>query len=168
MLRVSNLSLTKGKAILKDLAFEVKPGEMLAVLGPSGAGKSSLLRCLNRLDPADSGEVYLNGTEVQSLDILELRRRIREADEVIVICGEHTEEAKAVSAELLVAQEEQTPYFLLWGRHDTMCTKPVGAKRDEGIYKWSTEVLQDQITLTLRNARWASKARSGIGAPPKG
>jgi len=76
MLRVSNLSLTKGKAILKDISFEVKPGEMLAVLGPSGAGKSSLLRCLNRLDPPDSGEVFLNGTEVQSLDILELRRRM--------------------------------------------------------------------------------------------
>ncbi len=76
MLRVSNLSLTKGKAILKDLSFEVKPGEMLTVLGPSGAGKSSLLRCLNRLDPADSGEVFLNGAEVRSLDILDLRRRM--------------------------------------------------------------------------------------------
>jgi putative ABC transport system ATP-binding protein len=76
MLRVSNLTLTRDKPILKDLSFEVKPGEMLAVLGPSGAGKSSLLRCLNRLDPADSGEVFLNGAEVQSLDILELRRRM--------------------------------------------------------------------------------------------
>ena len=76
MLRVSHLSLTRGKPILKDLSFEVKQGEMLTVLGPSGAGKSSLLRCLNRLDPADSGEVFLNGTEVQSMDILELRRRM--------------------------------------------------------------------------------------------
>ena len=76
MLRVSHLSLTKGKAILKDLSFEVKPGQMLTVLGPSGAGKSSLLRCLNRLDPADSGEVFLNGTDVRSMDILELRRRM--------------------------------------------------------------------------------------------
>jgi len=76
MLRVSHLSLTKGKPILKDLSFEVQSGQMLTVLGPSGAGKSSLLRCLNRLNPADSGEVFLNGTEVQSMDILELRRRM--------------------------------------------------------------------------------------------
>ncbi len=76
MLRVSHLSLTKDKPILKDLSFEVQPGEMLTVLGPSGAGKSSLLRCLNRLNPADSGEVFLNGTEVRSLDILDLRRRM--------------------------------------------------------------------------------------------
>lgn len=76
MLRVSNLSLTKGKPILKDLSFEVEPGQMLTVLGPSGAGKSSLLRCLNRLNPADTGEVFLNGTEVRSMDILDLRRRM--------------------------------------------------------------------------------------------
>jgi len=76
MLRVSNLSLTKDKAILKDLSFEVQPGQMLTVLGPSGAGKSSLLRCLNRLDPADSGEVFLNGADTRSMDILELRRRM--------------------------------------------------------------------------------------------
>jgi ABC-type methionine transport system ATPase subunit len=76
MLRVSHLSLARDKAILKDLSFEVKPGQMLTVLGPSGAGKSSLLRCLNRLDPADSGEVFLNGANTRSMDILELRRRM--------------------------------------------------------------------------------------------
>ena len=76
MLRVSNLSLTKDKAILKDLSFEVKPGEMLTVLGPSGAGKTSLLRCLNRLDTIDSGEVFLDGRPVRSMDVLELRRRM--------------------------------------------------------------------------------------------
>jgi UDP-glucose/iron transport system ATP-binding protein len=76
MLRVSNLSLTRDQAILRDLSFEVQPGQMLTVLGPSGAGKSSLLRCLNRLDPADSGEVFLNGADTRSMDILELRRRM--------------------------------------------------------------------------------------------
>jgi putative ABC transport system ATP-binding protein len=76
MLKVSHLSLTKDQPILKDLSFEVKPGQMLTVLGPSGAGKSSLLRCLNRLDTIDSGEVFLNGTDVRSLDVLELRRRM--------------------------------------------------------------------------------------------
>jgi UDP-glucose/iron transport system ATP-binding protein len=76
MLRVSNLSLTRDQAILRDLSFEVQPGQMLTVLGPSGAGKSSLLRCLNRLDTPDSGEVFLNGTEVKSLDILDVRRRM--------------------------------------------------------------------------------------------
>ena len=82
-----------------------------------------------------------------------VRRRICEADEVIVICGEHTEASPRVSAELRIAQEEQKPYFLLWGRRESMCTKPVGAKRDEGMYNWTWEILQNQIVTTLRNAR---------------
>lgn len=76
MLRVSNLSLTKDKAILRDISFEVAGGKMLIVLGPSGAGKTSLLRCLNRLDSIDSGEVFLDGAEIGSMNILELRRRV--------------------------------------------------------------------------------------------
>jgi hypothetical protein len=87
-----------------------------------------------------------------------VRRQIREADEVIVICGEHTEDSMRVSAELRMAQEEQTPYFLLWGRRERMCTKPLSAKRIEGMYSWTSEILQSQILLTLRNARWDAKA----------
>jgi hypothetical protein len=34
-----------------------------------------------------------------------------------------------------------------------MCTKPVGAKRDEGMYSWTWEILQNQIVTTLRNAQ---------------
>jgi hypothetical protein len=81
-----------------------------------------------------------------------VRRRIRDADQMIVICGEHTGASVPVSAELRVAQQEQTPYFLLWGRREIMCTKPVGAKSAEGIYSWTQQILQDQIAFTLRKA----------------
>jgi hypothetical protein len=79
-----------------------------------------------------------------------VRRRIREADQMIVICGEHTESSARVSDELRIAREEQTPYFLLWGRREMMCTKPFGAKSDEGMYSWTRQILQDQITFTSR------------------
>jgi hypothetical protein len=82
-----------------------------------------------------------------------VRRRIREVDQVIVICGKHTEDSTRMSAELLIAQEEQRPYFLLWGRREIMCTKPIGAKPADGMYSWTGPVLQDQIALTLRKVR---------------
>jgi hypothetical protein len=82
-----------------------------------------------------------------------VRRGIREADEVIVICGEHTEVSQGMSAELRIAQEEHTPYFLLWGRRGMACTKPVGAKSSEGMYKWTQEILQYQVAIALRRAR---------------
>jgi len=81
-----------------------------------------------------------------------VRRRICAADEIVVICGEHTKESPLVTAELRIAQEEQKPYFLLWGRRERMCTKPVGAKPNEGMYSWTWEILQNQIVTILRNA----------------
>ena len=87
-----------------------------------------------------------------------VRRRIREADQVIVICGEHTETSMGVFSELRIAQEEQKPHFLLWGRREITCTKPAGAKSLEGMYSWTSQILQDQITLMNRKAHWQTTA----------
>ena len=55
-----------------------------------------------------------------------------------------------MSAELRVAQQERTPYFLLWGRREIMCTKPIGAKPADGMYSWTRQILQEQFTLASR------------------
>ena len=81
------------------------------------------------------------------------RRQIRDADQVIFICSEHTDASASMSTEIRIAQQERTPYFLLWGRREIMCTKPVGAKTAEGMYSWTPQVLQDQIVFTSRSAR---------------
>jgi hypothetical protein len=80
------------------------------------------------------------------------RRQIEKADEVILICGEHTGSSARMSAELSIAREAKKPYFMLWGRRERMCTKPVGARTDEGIYGWTREILHAQIRVTLRSA----------------
>ncbi len=102
-----------------------------------------------------SGFAVLGGSKRSTTAYLateSVRRQIREADQVIVICGEHTEASAPVHAELLIALEERTPYFLLWGRRDLMCTKPTGAKPAEGMYSWTRQILQDQIVFTSRKA----------------
>ena len=73
------------------------------------------------------------------------RTRIKGCDIVIVICGEYTHTASGVSAELEIAQEERIPYFLLWGRSDKNCTKPVKAKSSDTIYKWTWDNLKALI-----------------------
>jgi hypothetical protein len=82
-----------------------------------------------------------------------VRRRMRGVDEVIVICGEHTAKSSRVSEELRIAQEEKKPYFLLWGRRESMCTRPSSAKPTDSMYSWTREILRDQIATTLRSAQ---------------
>ncbi len=74
-----------------------------------------------------------------------VRTRIRSVDQVLVICGEHTDTAAGVSAELQIAQEEKKPYFLLWGRSDKTCKKPTAAKSTDKIYKWTWDNLKALI-----------------------
>ena len=50
--------------VLRDVDLSVGMGEVVVVLGPSGSGKSTLLRCVNGLEPVDSGEVHFDGKDV--------------------------------------------------------------------------------------------------------
>jgi energy-coupling factor transporter ATP-binding protein EcfA2 len=65
-----------GKRVLDDISMGVREGETLVVLGPSGSGKSMLLRTLVRLNPASEGTILLDGSPVEDLDPVELRRRV--------------------------------------------------------------------------------------------
>ena len=73
------------------------------------------------------------------------RTRIKGCDVVVIICGEKTNTASGVSAELKIAQEENVPYFLLYGRSTETCVKPVAAKVTDKMYKWTWDNLKALI-----------------------
>lgn len=74
-----------------------------------------------------------------------VRARIRNTDLTIVICGEYTNRATGVSEELAITRELAQPYFLLWGRADKQCQKPVAASSTDKIYKWTWDNLKALI-----------------------
>lgn len=74
-----------------------------------------------------------------------VRTRIKKVDQVVVICGQHTDTANGVAAEVKITQEEEKPYFLLWGRSDKTCVKPKNAKDDDKIYKWTWDNLKNLL-----------------------
>ncbi|NUR59711.1 MAG: phosphate ABC transporter ATP-binding protein [Catenulispora sp.] len=65
-----------GHLIIDRVSATIAPGRCTALVGPSGAGKSTLLRLFNRLDDPTSGTLLLDGAELDTLDVLELRRRV--------------------------------------------------------------------------------------------
>ena len=64
--------------VLKGISFDVMKTEVICVIGPSGSGKSTLIRCINALNPIDSGSIKVEGQEVHDpdLDKLELRKKV--------------------------------------------------------------------------------------------
>ncbi len=60
-------------AVLKDISFEVVPGQTVALVGPSGSGKSTLFQLLMRFYEPQSGIIKLDGTNINSLDLDILR-----------------------------------------------------------------------------------------------
>ena len=61
--------------VLKNINFSVKEGEIVVICGPSGSGKSTLIRCINRLEEIDSGEITVDGYNLSSkkVDINQVR-----------------------------------------------------------------------------------------------
>ena len=68
--------VVKDKVLIDDATFDMRTGEVLAIVGPSGSGKSSLLRLLNRLDEPTSGTVYVEGIDYRQIAPRELRRKL--------------------------------------------------------------------------------------------
>ncbi|SAL24316.1 amino acid ABC transporter ATP-binding protein [Caballeronia arvi] len=64
--------------VLKGVSFEVNKGEMIAVIGASGSGKSTALRCIDRLETIDEGQIEVCGIRVDDpkVDLHLLRREV--------------------------------------------------------------------------------------------
>ena len=61
--------------VLRDINLGIPAGQKVVVIGPSGSGKSTLIRCINRLEPFQGGEVVVDGHALSGLRRLEAVRR---------------------------------------------------------------------------------------------
>ena len=79
MISVKNLRKSfHGTEVLKGITTEIDRGDVVCIIGPSGSGKSTFLRCLNRLEPPDSGEILLDGVDLmdRKTDLDRQRRKM--------------------------------------------------------------------------------------------
>ena len=73
------------------------------------------------------------------------RERIKRVEQVIVLCGEYTETATGINAEIEIARDEEKPYFLLAGRASGKNKKPTAALSTDKMYDWTWDNLKTLI-----------------------
>ncbi|HEB9356752.1 TPA: amino acid ABC transporter ATP-binding protein [Campylobacter coli] len=78
MIEIRNLSKKYGNLeVIKNISTKISKGDIISIIGPSGGGKSTFLRCINRLELADSGEILINGCNIlnEQIDINKIRQK---------------------------------------------------------------------------------------------
>jgi hypothetical protein len=80
---------------------------------------------------------------------LKIRERIKKVDQVVFLCGEHTNIAKGVGVEFAITKEEGKPYFLLQGRMNKATRKPSRAEQSDKVYAWTI----DNLNVLVGGAR---------------
>ncbi len=79
-LRFENVSFryqgAKGEPVLKNISFEAKPGETVAIIGATGAGKSTLINLIPRLYEPTAGRILIDGKDIKDLKLNTLRKSI--------------------------------------------------------------------------------------------
>lgn len=69
-------SYSKGKEILKNVSIEAKKGEVVAIVGPTGAGKTTIVNLLTKFYDIDSGEILIDGENIDKITRESLRRNV--------------------------------------------------------------------------------------------
>jgi subfamily B ATP-binding cassette protein MsbA len=93
-IRVENLwfSYDENRPVLKEISFEAKPGQTIALVGPSGAGKTTLLNLIPRFYDPQKGTLYLDGKDIREYKIKSLRKQISLVPQEVHLFGTSVKE----------------------------------------------------------------------------
>lgn len=111
--------------VLKDVSFEVRPGETLALVGSTGAGKSTIINILNRFYEIQKGSVKIDDVSIRDYELASLRRRISIVlQDVFLFAGTIYE--NITLRDDTISREEVISASKMIGAHDFISRMPNG------------------------------------------
>ena len=134
--------------VLKDINLTVERGERIVICGPSGSGKSTMIRCINRLEEHQRGQIVVDGTELTNdLKDIEIIRRevgmvnILAENEIVpeLLQQDFTPERLAEEAILLLKDQDRRATMI---GHLKQIRNLLG---EPGAYQRAAQILVDQL-----------------------
>ena len=136
-----------GKIILNDISFKIKEGSITSILGANGCGKSTLFDLMTKNLKVNSGQILLNGRNIESMSQKEFARKV-------AIIHQYNRVSNDITVRQLVSYG-RTPYQVMMKRHDD---------EDERMINWAIEAtnLVDIQDRTVNSLSGGQKQRAWI------
>ena len=146
----------KDQPVLKDISFQISPGQKVAIVGPSGTGKSSLIGLVSRLYDPDSGRVLIDNTNIRNITLESLRMQISVVLQDTLLFATSIEENIAYgapgSSEAAIQEAAR-----LANIHNFIETLPEG---------YATQVGERGVTLSVGQRQRIALARAALRKAP--
>ncbi len=158
-----SFSYEKGKEILHNVSFNVKPGESVALVGPTGAGKSTIVNLISRFYNLDSGRILIDGQDISKVTLKSLRSQMGiMLQDSFIFSGTIEDNIRygkldATEAEIRRASKTVCAHNFIKGMHDGYRTevKERGALLSQGqkqLISFARTLLSDPAILVLDEA----------------
>ena len=141
--------------VLKDITFDIQPGQTVALVGHTGSGKTSIISLINRLYAINKGEIRVDGVNIQEYQLDYLRSKIGVVlQDVFLFSGTVKDNMTLRNPE--IGEEEVVRAARLIGLHDLIMTLPGG-------YEYN--VMERGATLSMGQRQLLSFARALLYDP---
>ncbi|MBT8218270.1 MAG: ABC transporter ATP-binding protein/permease [Bacteroidia bacterium] len=150
-----SFSYVLGQKVLKNVSFELKKGETMAIVGSTGSGKSTIINILNRFYPLTEGKITIDDVEIRDYELESLRSRIALVlQDVFLFSGSVIQNITLMDEE--ITREEVIDAAKTIGAHEFIMRLPGG---------YDFEVMERGATLSMGQRQLISFVRALVVDP---